>query len=943
MPSIVEFVQQAVQPKEYWESVFDGVRWSEGVEARVKSPFRSDRNPSMTINPDSGKWFDHGSDEGGNSIVSFHAILQDVTHREAAEDLFATFVHPVIDPKRIRSWARTLRDTPSFTGYIAKKRLVSDAVRDQFCLGTTGSRITIPVKNEFGLTVNAKLYLPGGKPKMLNYKQDDESRSYGSPTMLFPLSVLDNTTDEDPIVICEGEWDVLALLSIGVMAVSGTAGCKAWPKQYNELFRGRRVFVAYDNDEEGEKYHTVPVRNLSKVAKSVARIRIPQSAGKDVTDWMTKDAAMRRLESWEKLFADAEPLVDNPDSYISQEEAVPVALDMASQAAFYGKRIQVAALVTGKDTAPYILPRKIRVSCSKTCEECPLAESAKPFRDKELNPSDPTVLEMVDVPKAQLKRTLLTVAGMPCKPACRSTCEILESFNIEQLLLIPSLDDKKSQYVMRPSYYVGHGLHSNRTYRFEGTTTTDPTDQHATHLFDRAVPVQDEIETFELDDVTKRALRRFQATKPSVRSVMNRLISQAEWQSRNVTKIRQREDLHIAVDLVFHSVAALDFNGERIKRGMLDVLILGDTRCGKGFVTEGLVKYYRLGEVASGENCSFAGLVGGCENIGKRFIVKWGIVPLNNGRLVVIDEASALSEEEFGHMSRVRSEGIAEISKIVREQTQANTRLLWLSNTRSGRGILSYNTGVQAVKELVGANEDISRFDFALTVATNEVESATINTVSHSDTHDADRYPPELCRALVLWAWSRTPDQISFTSEATEEVIRQAVVFGKTYSPTIPLVQAENVRVKIAKISAAVAARVFSTDETSSRLLVDKCHVEVACQFVRQIYSKNSMGYDTYSEMANQRDVLTTEAKDAVLAAMKKVHENVPQIMRGLLVLHHISLDSLSDYLGDTMSTKNLISDLVLHNCITQEGRWYLKTPAFSAWLRDHQRKIAHG
>lgn len=948
MRSIIDHVVKQVSPQAYWEWAYEGeIRWPSGdVEPRLKSLLRDDKNPSFTVNKNTGAWFDHGDDQGGNHIVSFHAAWQGLTMEQAAQDIYQVFVHPVIEDLRVAEWVKVLHRSPSQLAYLKEKRLLSDSIIRQFGLGVAGDRFSIPIRNEFGLFVNAKLYKPGGKPKMLNYRSSEEERSFGSPAMLFPLGVLEHSTDDEPIVVCEGEWDALALLSLGIMAVTSTCGAKSWPRQFNEWFRGRHVVIAYDNDEDGERYDKRVSSELSKLAKTIRRLHIPKLPKvKDVTDWMHARAEMRTAAGWQKRMASATLLINNPDEFIARQSAVEiVSLDQASRATYCGKRIQVDALVTGKDTSPFILPRKYRVSCSKQCDDCPLAASGKEHREKTIDPTNPQVLEMIDVPKAQLKKTLLTIAGMPSKPACQSKCDVLETFNLENVFAIPALSSRNAQYVMQSAYYVGHGLKSNRTYRFTGTTVADPQDQHATQLFDEAKPVQDEVETFVLSDEMKAELDRFKV-KPGgkgepVRRVLTKLQDIAEWQSRNVTKIRHRDDLHTAVDLVFHSANSFMFNGEPVNRGMLDVLILGDTRCGKGYVTTGLSNHYGLGEIASGENCSFAGLVGGCENVGKRFIVKWGIIPLNNGRLVVIDEASALSENDFGKLSRVRSEGVAEINKIVREQTQANTRLIWLSNTRSGRPIMSYNSGVQAIKELVGANEDISRFDFALAVATNEVDTSVINAIAGgNETEDAGKYPAELCRALVLWAWSRTPEQIEFTPEATKAVIRSAIEFGNTYNASIPLIQSENVRVKLAKIAVAVAARVFSSSDDSMSLIVREEHVAAACSFLRMCYSKNSMGYDTFSESANERDRIVDP--DQVNRVLEQCGDRRSAAIKGLLALSHITSDTLSDYMGDGFMAKTLLSELVQMGCVAryERGNWYFKTPAFSAWLRAARKE----
>ena len=253
---------------------------------------------------------------------------------------------------------------------------------------------------------------------------------------------------------------------------------------------------------------------------------------------------------------------------------------------------------------------------------------------------------------------------------------------------------------------------------------------------------------------------------------------------------------------------------------------------------------------------------------------------------------------------------------------------------------MSYNSGTMAIKELVGANEDISRFDFALCVATNEVPSEVINTVAHDDEMaDSNRYPPALCRALILWAWSRAVDQVEFTTKATQAVIAAAVEFGKTYSSSIPLVQAENARIKIAKVSAAVAARVFSTNEDGSKLIIDVEHVATACSLLRQFYGKASMGYDAYSSIAIERERSVDPEK--IKEVFDQCGEARQAILSGMIALSHISVDMLRDYAADDLMAKAVISALVQLNCLVrhERGGWYFKTPSFSSWLRATRRK----
>src|SRR6185503_2222957 len=79
----------------------------------------------------------------------------------------------------------------------------------------------------------------------------------------------------------------------------------------------------------------------------------------------------------------------------------------------------------------------------------------------------------------------------------------------------------------------------------------------------------------------------------------------------NVTKIYRRRDLLTAFDLVTHSVLSFRFQGNIVHKGWCEALVIGDTRVGKSESVGRLVNHYRVGELVTGENASFAGLIGG--------------------------------------------------------------------------------------------------------------------------------------------------------------------------------------------------------------------------------------------------------------------------------------------------------------------------------------------
>ncbi|MEK9208328.1 MAG: hypothetical protein AAB922_07610, partial [Patescibacteria group bacterium] len=178
-----------------------------------------------------------------------------------------------------------------------------------------------------------------------------------------------------------------------------------------------------------------------------------------------------------------------------------------------------------------------------------------------------------------------------------------------------------------------------------------------------------------------------------------------------------RDDILHAFDLVAYSVLHFDFLRQRVRKGWVEGLVLGDTRCGKSETAQRLVQHYRAGEVATGENATYAGLIGGMQQTQKTWSITWGKIPLNDRRMLVIDEVSSLDHAAIARMSSVRSSGVAEVVKIQTERTASRVRLLWIGNPRRPRPLASYNSGVEAVQELIGQPEDVARFDFAVAVA----------------------------------------------------------------------------------------------------------------------------------------------------------------------------------------------------------------------------------
>lgn len=340
--------------------------------------------------------------------------------------------------------------------------------------------------------------------------------------------------------------------------------------------------------------------------------------------------------------------------------------------------------------------------------------------------------------------------------------------------------------------------------------------------------------------------------------------------SHNVTLIYDRIPIHVAYDLVVHSVIGFTFKGERVERGWVEGLLVGDTRVGKSKVAKQLTKHYGLGRVADCERVSLAGLVGGLQQIGKTWNINWGLIPLYDRQALVLDEAQGLTVDQIGEMSGLRSSGVAELIKIQQERTPARCRLLWIANRRkaSDNRIDDLSYGVRAVAEVMGRSEDIARLDFALVLSESDVSTDVVNAKTRAVVPHT--YTSDTCHDLILWAWSRKPEQVAFTEGTEDFILDKATELSQKYASEIPLCERSEMRVRLARMSCAMAARLFSTDEKAERLLVRKEHVQLVVDFLVAAYNSKAMRYDKFSAVRKSMTHFTSEDLTSCVDRLKR-------------------------------------------------------------------------
>lgn len=309
----------------------------------------------------------------------------------------------------------------------------------------------------------------------------------------------------------------------------------------------------------------------------------------------------------------------------------------------------------------YTCPRDPGVSLP-LCASCKMSDTE--FHSKEnpaysdrtidIDPTDSRILTMINASDDKLKDRIREFAEIPKK--CQTwQYEEPAKWNVEELVVAPDIDSRREErHITRSVFAIGGStseIEPNRSYVAEGITTRDPKNQKAVHLLHSFEDAEGALETFDPNTVAER-LRIFQTDDPSTkwREIADDL-------SHNVTRIYGRADLLHAIDLVYHSVLEFVFKGHPVRKGWVEGIVLGDTRTGKSQSAQAILDHYGLGEFTTGDNSSFAGLVGGLDKAGGQYVISWGKIPLNDRRLLIIDEAGELSKDIIEKMSGIRSSG----------------------------------------------------------------------------------------------------------------------------------------------------------------------------------------------------------------------------------------------------------------------------------------------
>lgn len=938
-----------------WRSKFTA--WLTGEEQedgehRAYCPLHEDpmssKTPSASFNFRSGKFMCF-SRCGGYSLSQVYDLSQrgqqperrmqpgvkdELSERRSRKAATAKHVG-LPDMAQLDEWHSRLVGKRDLMAELLAKRGLNRTTLARYRIGYDGERITIPVFSDLKELVNVRRYAFGAKAnKMVNWPGYGDAALYGVDALKQPR-----------VFLTEGEMDKLLGRQYRFPTLSATAGAGTWLPEWNGLFVGKIVYICYDLDEQGETGARKVGNHLRSVAKQVFIVKWPMTVkGSDLTDYFVNqgygrqnfiDLCKATAPYRERKLSNGRGRSDIREVKM-RESFAPDLLD---------KPISMIATVSGRSATPSALPRRYELHCGQDwqkpkCGRCPMETVWGGAHKGEVPADDPVVLKMMERPEDQRQAELLKAIEVP--GTCpRVEVTLTEQWRIDELAVVPNVDDPDEgdgEHVLRRVFNVsevGKLTPVNTTARLTGVSTASPRDAKVVFQSWAFEETKTSLDVFEMTEDLRGALEDVFQPGPEQKP-LDKLQELARDLAANVTHIYGRPELHIGYDLVWHSVLDFSFRRSRIGKGWLELLVMGDTRTGKSEAAERLRHHYQCGVLKSCEGATLAGLVGGAQQIGNNWVITWGTIPLQDRRLVILDEVSGISDKNIiEQMSAVRSSGKAQISKIVSQETFARTRTIWISNPVDGRFIRETNNGaIDAIAKLIANPEDIARFDFAMVAAQDDVDSKVINAATPPRApHRATR---ELSSALVTWAWSRRPEDILWGKGVERHVLACAEEVGGRYVADPPLIQPENVRMKLARLSVAVAARVFSHDGTGLKVLVTKDHVDAAVQVLDMLYGKRWFGYADHS----RKEIRARQAAEEYANACRSFllsHEGVLRALRTVINDTQFRARDFEEFGGmERDMAGQVVSELLRMGMVRRRSKGYMSMmPQLIATVRD--------
>jgi DNA primase catalytic core len=319
----------------------------QGANLVGKCPFHDDRTPSLVITPGKNLWHCMGACNVGGTVIDWVMKTDGVSFRHAVELLKADYFPLAADPinpvkkstvpklpppvsaeagdqelllEVVDYYNRALKQSPEALKYLESRGLHSSEMIDRFRLGFANRTLGygLEAKNraagaavrgrlqELGIyrksgheQFNGSLVIPVLNPagdvlEMYGRKITPNLRE-GTPLHLYLKGEHRGVWNEEAlavskdIVLCEALIDALTFWAADIRQVTASYGVNGFTADHRAAFEKHgteRVYIAYDNDEAGNKAAAKLAEELIGIGIECFRVEFPK--GMDANEYARK-------------------------------------------------------------------------------------------------------------------------------------------------------------------------------------------------------------------------------------------------------------------------------------------------------------------------------------------------------------------------------------------------------------------------------------------------------------------------------------------------------------------------------------------------------------------------------------------------------------------------------------------------------------------------------
>lgn len=341
-----------------------------------------------------------------------------------------------------------------------------------------------------------------------------------------------------------------------------------------------------------------------------------------------------------------------------------------------------------------------------------------------------------------------------------------------------------------------------------------------------------------------------------------------------------------------------------------------------------------------GEATSRTGLVWSIDSDLK--LLRWGALPLADGRICVIEGLHSLGEDEMTQLREALVQQRIEVHRMVSGSAWIRTRILADSNSASGNMLNDFLFKCSALRDSRCFKNpiDLTRWNIIIPFGSEDVEPDEMYSISPPTSAEK----AETFKSLVRWAFSLKMDDIDVSKEAYDEAVKLYKILKDGYAVgDIPLIH-NGTPLNILRIVASYAILRF--DLENGKVAVRAEHVRDVVKWLTEIYE--AWDLQKYKRYCEASDVAGEELSLIKTEIMED--ENGEELKRILFEIGKrttIQGEELAGVLGISYGTvrrrvgklkeMGLIRRTAYGYCLTKKGLKFLKTENEQTARSDHR------